>query len=162
MAQRKANPNKLTIYLLGHVQFCLDDGPPLPLEAGKASALLVYLAVEAAHSHARQTLAELLWPERADAEALGALRFALSNLRAVLHDRQASPPFLRVSRSSVQLNLEAEIWIDVAAFQNQAAACEAENRQGAVPPPETLQAALALYRGPFLQGFNLGDSLDFE
>jgi hypothetical protein len=61
--------NKLTIHLLGDAQFRLNDGPPLPLEAGKASALLAYLAVEAARPHARQTLAELLWPERADADA---------------------------------------------------------------------------------------------
>lgn len=154
--------NTLAIYLLGDVQFRLNDGPPLPLEAGKTSALLVYLAVEATRPHLRQTLAELLWPERPDAEALSALRFALSNLRTVLRDREASPPLLLVERSHAQLNPQAEIWVDVAAFQEQVATCEAASRRGVAPPLETLHAALALYRGPFLQGFNLGDSLDFE
>jgi DNA-binding SARP family transcriptional activator len=154
--------DQLAIYLLGNIEFRLNDGPPLPLEAGKTSALLVYLAVEAARPHPRQTLAELLWPERVDAEALGALRFALSNLRAVLHDREASPPFLLVDRSHVQLNPQAKAWVDVAAFEEQASACEAASRQGVVLPLETVHAALSLYRGPFLQGLNLGDSLDFE
>jgi DNA-binding SARP family transcriptional activator len=155
-------PDKLTIYLLGDAQFRLNDAPPLPLEAGKASALLAYLAVEAGRPHARQTLAELLWPERADADALGALRFVLSNLRAVLRDRQTTTPFLLVDRSHVQLNPLAEIWVDAAAFQKQAAACEAVSNQDAAPSLEALRAALALYRGPFLHGYNLGDSLDFE
>jgi DNA-binding SARP family transcriptional activator/energy-coupling factor transporter ATP-binding protein EcfA2 len=154
--------DRLAIHLLGNVQFRLNDGPPLPLNAGKTSALLAYLAVEATHPHARQTLAELLWPERTNAKALGGLRFALSNLRTVLDDRQAPLPFLLVDRSSVRLNPQAEIWLDVAEFRKQAIACEAESRQGTSPPIETLQAALALYQGPFLQGFNLGDSLDFE
>ncbi len=150
--------NTLVIYLLGDVQFRLNDGPPLPLAAGKASALLAHLAVEADRPHARQTLAELLWPERADADARGALRFALSNLRAVLRDRQATTPFLLVDRAYVQLNPQAEVWVDVTAFKAQAAACEKQ----AAPALDALHAALALYRGPFLRGYNLGDSLDFE
>jgi len=154
--------DKLAIYFLGDVQFRINDGPPLPLEAGKASALLAYLAVEAARPHARQTLAELLWPERRDADALGALRFALSNLRALLHDREAMQPFLLVDRSTVQLNPQAAVWVDVTMFRQQATTCEAAARDDAVPPLETLRAALALYRGPFLHGFNLGDSLEFE
>lgn len=153
---------RLAIYLLGDVQFHLNDGPPLPLEAGKASALLAYLAVEAARPHLRQTLAELLWPERTDAEALSALRFALSNLRTMLGDRQATTPFLLVDRAYVQLNPQAAIWVDVAAFQKQAAACGAENSQEGAPTLTTLQTALTLYRGPFLHGYNLGDSLEFE
>jgi len=144
------------------VEFRLNDGPPLPLEAGKASALLAYLAVEAASPHPRQFLAELLWPERPDADALSALRFALSNLRAALRDRQATVPFLLIERSRVQLNPDANVWVDVTAFRQQTAACEAASRQGDAPPVAALQAALALYRGDFMQGFNLGDSLDFE
>lgn len=151
-------PDKLTIYLLGGAQFRLDDGPPLPLEAGKASALLAYLAVEAARTHPRQTLAELLWPERADAEARGALRFVLSNLRAILCEREATTPFLLIDRSSVQLNPQAQIWVDVTAFQKQAAALQEQP----APPLAALRDALALYQGPFLHGYNLGDSLDFE
>jgi len=154
---------KLTICLLGDVVFRLGDGPPLPLVPGKTSALLAYLAVEAAHPHSRQTLATLLWPERSDTEALGALRFALSNLRAVLHDRDATVPFLLIDRSRVQLNPQAEVWVDAVAFRERAAALR---EQGAacetVPSVEALRVALALYRGPFLQGFNFGDSLDFE
>lgn len=149
---------KLTIDLLGTVEFRLNDGPPLPLSPGKTSALLAYLAVEAAHPHARQALAELFWPERADTEALGALRFALSNLRAMLRDRDAPVPRLLINRSRVQINPQVELWVDVTAFREQAAAlCDAQARSVAA-----LREVLALYRGPFLQGFNLGDSLDFE
>ncbi|NMC01269.1 MAG: hypothetical protein GYA30_02730, partial [Chloroflexi bacterium] len=146
----------MTIYLLGNVQFRLDDEPPLPLAAGKTSALLSYLAMETAQPHPRQLLAERLWPERTDAGALSALRFALSNLRSMLHDRDAAIPFLLTDRSCVQLNPQAGIWVDAVAFRERTTACEA------APSAEALREVLTLYRGPFLQGFNLGDSLDFE
>lgn len=150
----------LSVRLLGGVEFSLDEGPPLPLAAGKASALLAYLAAEPNTLHTRQALASLLWPERADTDALSGLRYALSNLRTVLQDREASQPFLLVDRAHVQLNPEADVWVDVTAFRQQAVACETGAKDSV--PPEKLDETLALYGGAFLQGFNLGDSLEFE
>ncbi len=128
------------------------------LDVGKVGALFAYLAGEADRPHTRQALAELLWPERSDAEALSSLRFALSKLHTALQDRQMPQPFLWVSRSQVQLNPQADIWVDIAEFQRQAS----KICGGAPVQAAALQATLALYRGNFLQGFGLGDSLPFE
>ncbi|MBN1318479.1 MAG: AAA family ATPase [Anaerolineales bacterium] len=152
----------MSVYLLGSFQVRLNDRPLLRLETGKTGALLAYLATETGRAHSRRTLADLLWPERSNTEALKSLRFALSNLRAALQDRQSPQPVLLIDRSQVQLNPQADVWVDVAAFLNQAVDCEISFRNCDDAPLEALQASLALYRGNFLQGFNLGDSLEFE
>jgi DNA-binding SARP family transcriptional activator len=150
------------VFLLGNFQVRLDNQPALSLEGGKASELLAYLVVESDRPHSRHALAELLWPDRSPVEALNSLRFALSKLRTTLQDRQSEQPLLLVSRSQVQLNPQAEIGVDVITFRCQASACEADAQAGARPVLAALKSALSLYRGSFLQGFPLGDSLDFE
>lgn len=149
---------ELTISLLGNVQIRL-HGRTLPgLETSKMGALLAYLALEQDHPHPRQTLAELLWPNRSKVESLNSLRFALANLRSALQDPSAVPPFLLVDRYHIQFNPQADAWVDALAFQQQAAACQAQK----APSLDALRAALDLYHGSFLQNFELGDSLSFE
>ena len=88
-------------------------GPPLVTRAGrplagfesnKVWALLVYLIVEADRPHQRDALAGLLWPDQPDPVARHNLRQALANLRQVLGDAQATPPFLLITRGTIQFN----------------------------------------------------------
>lgn len=152
----------LAIYLLGSFQVRLYNQPLLRLETGKTGALLAYLATEIGKAHSRRTLAELLWPDRSNTEALSSLRFALSNLRAVLQDRQSPHPILLIDRSQVRLNAQANIWVDVSAFQDQVIKYETSVRNGTDLSLEAIKTTLALYRGHFLKNFNFGDSLEFE
>ena len=162
----------LKLNLLGEVRICLEksvDSEPrdsevrLPgLESSKPGALLIYLAVEAGRSHARQSLAELLWSDRSQVEAHNSLRFALSNLRTALQDRNLPEPFILADRHQVRLNPRASTWVDVVEFEQQAAAFEKQAAVGLRPPVQKLQAALNLYQGSFLSNFKLGDSLPFE
>ena len=122
---------------------------------------MAYLVVEGG-PYSRQTLAELLWPDRSNAQALSSLRFALSKVRTLLHDRHSPQPLLLVGRSQVELNPRADLWVDVTAFSAQAAACEAQAGQNAAISSETIQAALGLYRGDFLQTLSLDVGLNFE
>ena len=57
----------------------------------KARALLVFLAVEAAPPHARETVASMFWPDCPDAVALTYLRSVLANLRQLVGDQGAEP-----------------------------------------------------------------------
>lgn len=52
---------RLSLSLLGPAQFDLDSAP-LQFKTKLAQALLVYLAMEPAHAHSRESLATLLWP----------------------------------------------------------------------------------------------------
>jgi len=127
--------------------------------------LLAYLAIEAERPLYREALAGLLWPERPQPLAASSLRHALWDLRRTIGDQQASPPFLLISRDAIRLNLEADSWVDVRALE-EATACIAEHDtpQDALTPSqvEALHGAVACYRGPFMEGFALGDSAAYE
>ena len=84
---------QLEISLLGSIQVTLDGQPVTGFKSNKVRALLAYLAVEAEKPHRRETLAGLFWPERPEREALGNLRYTLSDLRGAIGDRSAKPPF---------------------------------------------------------------------
>jgi DNA-binding SARP family transcriptional activator len=144
----------LSVSLLGSLELKLDDQPVTHLAKGKARALLAYLVVEADRAHRRETLAGLLWPDWAERSARTNLRNALSNLRKAIGDRDADPPFLLVDRETIQFNAESDCWVDVWAFGELTSARDAT--------PDQLESAMALYRGPFLEGFSVADSPTFE
>ncbi len=156
----------LSMSLLGPLQITLSGDPVTGFESDKARALLAYLAAEAPQPHRRDSLAGLLWPEWPDRAARKNLRNVLANLRKVIRDRsvsgdgradfteRGSSPFLLVTRETIQFNADSDHWLDVTAFRS---LIEAE-----YPTIQQLEEAVAMYRGPFLEGFFLKDSAAFE
>jgi predicted ATPase/DNA-binding SARP family transcriptional activator/predicted negative regulator of RcsB-dependent stress response len=122
---------------------------------------LVYLAVETEQPHRRETLAGLLWPDWPESSARASLRRALANLRQVIRDHQATPPFLHISRQTIQFNPASDAWVDVTAFANITAHRPpgGPTIQGTI---DRLEEAVGLYRGEFLEGISLPDSPPFE
>ncbi|MCA9982880.1 MAG: AAA family ATPase [Anaerolineales bacterium] len=132
----------------------LDQAPISSLGSRKAEALLVYLAVQG-RAIAREVLAELLWPERSQGQTLGNLRRVLYDLRRHVGD------YLTISRDSVAIVPE-RIWLDADALG--AALRDISDSSSFHSPSELAQVetALTFYKGPFLQGFNAGDSAGFD
>ena len=148
---------RLSIGLLGPLRVSL-DGEAVSFESDKVRALLVYLAVEQQVAQRREKLAGILWPDSTEQAARGNLRHALAVLRTALKDRQASPPFLSITRQTIQFNAASDAWIDVADFASlthDAEPAESETVQ-------RLEQAVELYRGDLLDGFSLPDSAAFE
>ena len=144
----------LSLSTLGPFQVTLDGAPVAAFESDKVRALLAYLAVETNRPHTRDKLAALLWPERPNQDARKNLRYALSNLRKAVKDSQATPPFLHISRQTIQFNSSSDAWVDATAFATLLGT-----------PTQTvrdLETAVDLYRGEFLEGFSVGDSVPFE
>lgn len=159
----------LSLSLLGGFQASLDGRPLGEFYSSKVRALLAYLAVEAGREHPRPVLAALLWPDWDDRAALGNLRFSLSKLRQAIHDQDAVPPFLLISRDTLQLNPLADVSVDVHLFLRELRASRWESADVDGQPEAAGRAALAhlrtamdLHRGPFLEGFSVGDSAVFE
>ncbi len=154
---------QLSLAFLGSFDAHLEDRPCAGFRSDKARALLAYLAVERDRPHTRSKLAGLLWPDAAETTALTYLRHALANLHKVLDDRAAAIPFLHTHGDAIRFNTHSPCTSDVTTFTT---VLMALTSPGAPPltaaTVQPLQNALALYRGPFLEGFTLADSDRFE
>ncbi|MEJ2598763.1 MAG: BTAD domain-containing putative transcriptional regulator [Anaerolineales bacterium] len=147
----------LSLSLLGPFRVALDGNPVKGLKSNKVRALLAYLSVEADKPHHRETLAGLLWPDRSDRDALSNLRYTLSNLRQVIGDRTARPPFLLITRDRLQFNAASDYQLDVKSFVQIVEAGSFDSTA-----IEQLEKAAALYQGNFLEGFYVEGSPAFE
>jgi DNA-binding SARP family transcriptional activator len=155
----------LTLSLLGPIHMALDGKQVHGFAYAKARALLAYLAVESHREHSREALVGLLWPDLPEDAARSNLRQALSSLRQVLGDGAATPPFLHVTRDSIQFNVASSYSLDVTAFTQHLAACEQHRHRHSgrcAACIEHMEQAVALYQGDFLAGFSLAGSAPFE
>jgi DNA-binding SARP family transcriptional activator len=132
-------------------------GPPLvarddraaPIKLRKAVALAAYLAVER-RAFSREYLATLLWPDLGQQSGLANLRRMLTHLRETLSD-----PCIKTDGTLVQIDT-AVLDVDVQEFQSLL------NRNPGDVVIGHLEAAAALYRGSFLEGFSLGNCQEFD
>ncbi len=147
----------LTVALLGPPEIEV-DGVPIEVDTRKAVALLAYVAVTGRPLR-RDSLAALLWPDRDQVHARGALRRTISVLRKALGGR-----WLHAEREEVRLELD-DLRFDVEWFHK---LLEETGRHGHPPGEpcprcvEPLGAAVALHHGEFMEGFSLRDAEDFD
>jgi DNA-binding SARP family transcriptional activator len=134
----------------------------------KAQALLLYLAVEGG-LHSRSKLAALLWPDSEPHDARTSLRSALLLLRTLLPDSDASPAphsHLRSEHDLLGLDQHAPCELDLEVVQQAYNEAQRHSTLPAEPQRSALvaqcQQALALVRGPFLDGFWLGEEALFD
>jgi DNA-binding SARP family transcriptional activator/predicted ATPase len=136
-----------------------DSGTPMSLSRRKAMALLSYLAVTRSRHH-RETLAALLWPESDATAAYSALRNVLWILRQTpLSD------LIHSDRSTVELVDGESFDVDVNRFRTLTLGCSTESHTStevcSVCEPQ-LREAVALWRGSFMRGFTVANSLQFD
>jgi predicted ATPase/DNA-binding SARP family transcriptional activator len=112
---------------------------------------LVFCLAAAAQPLSRDRLCFLLWPDSGESVARRNLSVLLNQLRTSL----PSSDLLVVQREAVTL-LHERLWSDAA--QLDAALREAHRHDNIEP----LAAAVTLYGGPFLHGFTLPSSTEFD
>lgn len=141
------------------------NGRPASFAYDKVPALLAYLAVEVGQTHRRDSLAELLWPDRPGPTSRHSLSQALTSLRKAIGEQTADRPFITLMRETVQFYSGGDYWLDAAEFTNRLDSVERH------PHPTDdlcadcvaqLENAIALYRGDFLARLSIGDSAAFE
>ena len=149
---------RLKVYLLGPPRIELDS-LSVKVETHKALALLAYLAVTG-KSYRRDFLINLLWPDHNRSKGLAALRRSLFALKGALPDE-----YLDVDRENVGLNSDADLWVDVDRFHRLLAGCREHGHtpsEACADCVEPLTEIVGLYRGDFLEGFSLEDSVNFD
>ncbi|HUF38369.1 MAG TPA: AAA family ATPase [Anaerolineales bacterium] len=146
------------LLILGSPQLVV-NGKTVRPDTRKALALLTYLGLSE-QEYQRDSLTALLWPELTQSRARAALRRTLTPLNNAL-----GPEALNATRETVALNPSFSLWVDVCAFEqtaDQIAAHGHEPRSVCDRCFAPLAAAIALYRGDFLEGFSLRDSAPFD
>jgi DNA-binding SARP family transcriptional activator len=105
----------------------------------KSQSLFAYLVHHRRRLHPRDQLAGLFFGERTEYKARRSLSTALWHIRRCLPDDS----FILTDSQTVQFDPKSPLWLDVEEFESLAARSETAS----------LQAAIALYRGDFLDGF---------
>ena len=139
----------LHVQLFGRFGARLDSRAVRVREGSKAQELLVYLLLNRERPHARESVACLLWDECSAEHSRSYLRKTLWQVHTALCPREGCGcPLLRVDPRWVQVDPEAELWLDVAAFEG------AHERTRGVPgraldapAARALADAVALYGG---------------
>jgi DNA-binding SARP family transcriptional activator/TolA-binding protein len=145
----------LEITTLGGLSIKQDGRRVSELASRKAEALLVYIA-SVERPQPREVLAEMLWEERTQRQSLANLRVVLASLRKELE------PYVRITRTMVSLEPEAEVWLDTAELETQLAAAHVPPADLTPEVTERIGQAAELYHGDFLDGFYIRDSTGFE
>jgi DNA-binding SARP family transcriptional activator len=132
------------------------DGDLLPgFDARKIQQLFCYLLLHRDHPHPREVLASVLWADNATDQSKKHLRQTLWQLQSALdQENELLKGLLTVNTDWVDLHSGAELWLDVAVFE------EAFNSVQDIPGGDldrervqNLGRAVQLYRGDLLEGW---------
>ncbi|MBT3276181.1 MAG: hypothetical protein HN368_23745 [Spirochaetales bacterium] len=134
-------------------------GKKVKLDTRKTFALLGYITL-ADRPHPRAYLASLLWPESSIDAAKTNLRKALSTLRKIFGNGSVI-----ADRETVVFGDAPALWIDSVEVMRLLGKCEAHAHdlgKGCEKCLPVAERVIDLYQGPFLRGFTVGESPDFD
>lgn len=127
----------LHLYCFGRFELTY-QGASLPRPATvNSQSLLAFLACNRSRSISRDRLITLFWGERPEQRARRSLSTALWHIRRCLPEAD----LITADNQSVQFT--GDVWVDVDAF----------NELAGLADPASLEKAVALYNGDFLDGF---------
>lgn len=144
---------RLRAHLFGKLRLLLDGQELAGFESKKVQELFCYLVVHRDRPHPRETLASLLWEASSTSQSKKYLRQALWQLQAAVRPGP-EVQLLEIDTEWVRLSPEADLWIDVATFED--AFDRARGVTGRAldePTAEALRAAVNLYEGDLLEGW---------
>ncbi len=131
----------LSLQTLGAFRFCADGRELTPPPTQKARALLVYLVLHRGVELSRESITELFWSDCTPERGRSSLNTALWSIRRALRDGGVdADAALTAKRAHVVWRLETDL--DLRTFAEGAASDDVSSKR----------AAIALYRGEFLEG----------
>ncbi|MFY1671357.1 AAA family ATPase [Plantactinospora sp. WMMB334] len=143
--------NGLQVRLFGDVSI-QRGGRSLTFPPGKALELFCYLLIHRDRAHAREAVAEMLWPEAEPGAGRKNLRQALWRLNTTMPDRSdehgAGSALVVIDPGWVRVNPDAPYWLDVNAFEESYAAVrDVPGHTLSDVQANAVERALELYRG---------------
>ncbi len=145
----------LSVHLLGKFSARRNDCEISGLDASKLQEMFSYLLLHRTRPHSRESLATLLWGERSTSQSKKYLRQALWHIQSALSykSRANDPPFLDVDAEWIRVNTKANLWLDVATFEQVAQVTQGvRGYQLNAEQAKILKETVGLYRGDLLEG----------
>lgn len=149
----RSTPPALAVRALGPLEIELEGRTLTAAEwrQAKPRELLLYLLCHPG-GRTREQVGVALWPDASAAQVSNRFHVALHHLRKVL----GQPEWIQFDGERYAIVPDLRPEFDAAAFVAEVSAALREARLAA-PPVDRLRAALALYRGDFLEGEAVGD-----
>ena len=143
----------LRVLALGPLEIAVDGSPVSTKSWGyaKARELLVYLLVHR-EGRTREQVGAALWPEASSAQVRNNFHVTLHHLRRALGRAE----WVKFERERYLVAPIGDVVFDATEFEERVSRALRASRRGSVELDE-LRAALALYRGPFMDGESAGD-----
>jgi DNA-binding SARP family transcriptional activator len=145
----------LSVHLLGKFSARRNDCEISGLDASKLQEMFSYLLLHRTRPHSRESLATLLWGERSTSQSKKYLRQALWHIQSALNykSRANDPPFLDVDAEWIRVNTKANLWLDVATFEQVAQVTQGvRGHELNAEQAKILKETVGLYRGDLLEG----------
>ncbi len=139
----------MLIRVLGGMKVCATDGSPIELATRKTEMLFATLVVAGRKGVSRETLCELLWPDRAEAQARGSLRQALTALRHSTRNSILEHLRIETVGNPVRLSVD-DAQVDIRTFE----------RLSQSSDESALAAAAQLYEGDVLAGISFSGPIE--
>ena len=137
--------------MLGGLTVVQGDRRISRFQTQKTGALLAYLALNPGKNHARESLAEMLWPDGDPIAIRNRLNQAISSLRRQLHPPELGPGSVLIAdHYSIGINAQT-VSTDVQDFERDMKFADKEETDEA--KVRVLQQAVDRYRGELLDGY---------
>ncbi len=157
---------ELVFSLLGQLRIQHLRLGAITLPNRKAIGLLAYLLMESDHTHSREFLLGLLWPDFPTAAAQNNLRVTWAQLQRTLGTNASDErPHLIGDRLTLGFNPLSDHELDVTRFRTLIEACRLHlhlDQRDCTECATRLTEALDLVRGDFLDEFSLANCLQFD
>lgn len=112
--------NKLRLFLFGKFRAQYGNCSIHAFDGQKVQALFCHLLLFQDRPHSREVLANLLWDNVTPTQSKGYLRKALWQIQRELskYEQDTNGTILQIDSEWVQINPEADFWLDVTEFEN--------------------------------------------
>ena len=148
---------KLQIHLFGRFRVQCNGQSLEGFDACKAQELFSYILLHRKKIHSREMLASLLWEDCTTAQSKKYLRQTLWHIQSVLASSDshlAGDRILLVNSDWLQLNPKADLWLDVAEFEETFALIQgAIAGELGIQEVQAIQHAVELYTNHLLEGW---------
>jgi DNA-binding SARP family transcriptional activator len=155
VVRRESRMSTTSVHLFGNLHVQRGSSVVDGIDGRKVQELFCYLLLHRQSPRSREALAGLLWAENTSAQAKKYLRQALWQLQSALDDRASAkgdPPLLLVTSDSIQINPQADLWLDVAEFEQAwRVVLDVRGEELDSAQAQQLRAAVELYHGDFLE-----------